>query len=401
MRMLVCRYCETHMSEKIPILIVSSYYLPGGTSAGGTRTIVNTVERLSDEFDFHIITRGRDVSGDSRLYEGVKLGEWTKVGSASVFYLRSDLDIFRFLGRAIDSTRPRLVYFNSFFSTLSVFGATLRRLRRSGNPPFIIAPCGEFAPSALAMKRFKKSAYLRFAKLLGLYRGVVWRASTEREARDIRDSGLETGMVRIAPDLPARQILPDFDIDLKPSKRSGKLRLVFLSRIDRIKNLDWFLEQLKFSGGAVELDVFGGASDRSYMSELILRANSGGHGIEVRFKGEVPNSQVPDVLFSYDFMVLPTLGENFAHVVLESLASGCPPIISDRTPWLDLEQSRAGWALPLEDRSRWQQVLDECIGMENGEYRMRCAAARSYAVEFLEDPKVEAMTREMLTLSVA
>ena len=54
-------------------------------------------------------------------------------------------------------------------------------------------------------------------------------------------------------------------------------------------------------------------------------------------------------LFEYHFFILPTLGENFGHVFIEALAAGCPLIISNRTPWLELEKKGIGWDIPLEN----------------------------------------------------
>jgi hypothetical protein len=42
-------------------------------------------------------------------------------------------------------------------------------------------------------------------------------------------------------------------------------------------------------------------------------------------------------LAEYDLFLFPTLGENYGHVISEALASGCPVVISDQTPWRNLE----------------------------------------------------------------
>jgi glycosyltransferase involved in cell wall biosynthesis len=92
---------------------------------------------------------------------------------------------------------------------------------------------------------------------------------------------------------------------------------------------------------------------------------------------------VTAVIAGFDFFVLPTLGENFGHVILESLSAGCPVLLSDRTPWKRLEADGAGWILPLEQRQRWVEVLQRCVEMDNPthqEMRKRArGAAQSYA----------------------
>jgi glycosyltransferase involved in cell wall biosynthesis len=44
-----------------------------------------------------------------------------------------------------------------------------------------------------------------------------------------------------------------------------------------------------------------------------------------------------------DFFVLPTLNENFAMTVAESLAAGTPVISTKGAPWVGLEVERCGW----------------------------------------------------------
>jgi glycosyltransferase involved in cell wall biosynthesis len=44
----------------------------------------------------------------------------------------------------------------------------------------------------------------------------------------------------------------------------------------------------------------------------------------------------------------PTRGENYGHVIAESLSVGTPVLISDQTPWRELSSDGLGWDLPLE-----------------------------------------------------
>ena len=45
--------------------------------------------------------------------------------------------------------------------------------------------------------------------------------------------------------------------------------------------------------------------------------------------------------------VLPTKTENFGHAIYESMACGLPVLISDKTPWHNLEKNKAGFDLSL------------------------------------------------------
>lgn len=71
----------------------------------------------------------------------------------------------------------------------------------------------------------------------------------------------------------------------------------------------------------------------------------------------------------HDLLLMPTLGENFGHVIPEALISGCPVLISDRTPWRELESKKAGWDIPLSRLEKFHSVLQQCVLMDNKAYK--------------------------------
>ena len=70
-----------------------------------------------------------------------------------------------------------------------------------------------------------------------------------------------------------------------------------------------------------------------------------------------------EVFSSYDVFLFPTMGENYGHVIFEALSVGCIPIISDRTPWEEIQQKSAGFTLPLGEMKVFGQKIDEIIAM--------------------------------------
>ncbi len=93
---------------------------------------------------------------------------------------------------------------------------------------------------------------------------------------------------------------------------------------------------------------------------------------------------------------MPTLGENFGHIFLESLAAGCPLIISDRTPWLNLEERNIGWDLSLDEPDRWVETLNQCINLDQSGYSKLSNDARNFAITILNDKKYEEDTLTVL-----
>ena len=114
------------------------------------------------------------------------------------------------------------------------------------------------------------------------------------------------------------------------------------------------------------LDIYGTPEDAAYLdacrSKLDQLKNSRPL-FSWEYKGEADSEKVPELFAEYDAFLFPTLGENYGHVIAESLSSGCIPVISDTTPWLDLDEKGCGYVCPLEDKQAYAKALDELAAM--------------------------------------
>lgn len=381
----------THRDTRRPkVLVICDYYLPGYKSGGGMRTIVNTVARLSDEFDFRVVTRDHDGKGDTAPYDGIEYGRWNEVGEGSVLYLRPQDISIGTLDRIIADVSPSVIYLNSFFSTLTVLTLRLRKKVGPGFPRTILAPCGELSVGALRTKSLKKRIYIGVSRLLGAYRDILFKASCDAEVSEIRRATGPNATVRVAPDLPAA-----FEGEAKAptnEKRKGSARFVFLSRISPKKNLGFLIDALRDFSDSVTLEIYGDTDDEDYLHRCVESASALSN---ITFKGPLPHELVNDTLSGYDFFVLPTLGENFGHVVIEALSAGCPAIISDTTPWNALKDAGAGKVLPLE-ASRWKSEIKELVEMTPAEHLGLRERAKRFAHLFLSESSIEELTRGLL-----
>ena len=312
---------------KFKILTFVDFYLPGYKAGGAIRTLANMVERLGDEFQFKIVTLDRDFKDDA-AYPGVTVDNWDRVGKAEVFYISPAMRSLRGFKKILCSTKYDVVYLNSFFSPhFTIKPLLLRRLLLIPDKPLVIAPRGEFSPGALGLKRTKKLLYILVAKILGLYHGTVWQASSEQEEANIRRWFGKDVPVVVAPDLPSL-LYAKGDLPLRLEKTKGCLKIVFLSRISRMKNLNGALEMLNGLKGKIEFNVYGPMEDEAYWAECQTIIGSLPGNIEVRYCGSVAHDRVGAVMREHDIFLFPTLGENFGHVILEALCAGCLILIS-------------------------------------------------------------------------
>lgn len=397
-----------------PVIVVfTRYYLPGHLAGGPIRTIAHMVERLGDEFEFRIVCLDRDL-GSERSYPGVNHDGWVMQGKAMVRYISPHGFNLRAAMRMLEQVPHDAVYLNSFFDprfTVQVLVA--RRWRRGFCRPVVLAPRGEFSPSALQIKQLKKAAFIWMAKQIGLYKGVIWQASSRHEADDI-SRVLSTRWTRLVP-AAARGICPVIAPDLAaPShhdrsqvrlaswgRSEGVLCIATLARISPIKNLDFSLRVLAAVRVPVRFVIYGPIEDINYWAECRLLIEQLPPNIDVVQYGPLAASAVVAELARYDLFLLPTRGENFGHVIHEALQAGLPVLISDQTPWRRLGEQGVGWDLPLDDMSGFIRRIEE-VARWSAEERATCnARARALAIRVSDDPIVLEANRRLFLDAMA
>lgn len=389
--------------EKIKpvILVICDYYLPGFESGGAMRTIVNMIDRLSDDYHFRIVTRDHDGPLNRTPYKSVLINGWNQIEKTNVYYLSKNNVRIGKIREMIVDTQPDVIYLNSFFSPSTIFTLILRRFKKIKQIPIILAPEGELVPGALTLKPLKKQLYIKAAKLLQLLHPVIWKAASESEKIDVENICGNDGTVFVAPNMSPRMILEGFDPSLKPKKEAGQAKIVFLSRFMRKKNFNWLLDHLRNVKGNLSIDIYGPLEDAEYWQECQEVITTLPANIKIEAKGPVPHEEAANTLAKYHFFVLPTLGENFGHIFVEALAAGCPLIISDRSPWRNLEKQGIGWDIPLEEPESWRKSINNCLEMINTDYIEMSQRARKFAVDWLSDPVHEKANREVLDFALS
>jgi glycosyltransferase involved in cell wall biosynthesis len=352
------------------------------------------VEALGDEFDFRIVTSDRDAT-DTEPYPDVVDGVWKKIGKAQVLYLSPARRDLRRFAEILRETPHEALYLNSFFGpTFTLKPLLARRLGLVPKTRCVIAPRGEFSKGALKIKAWKKKAFLLSVRLAGLHRGLEWQASSEHEATDIRRTlGSLARRIEIAMDLPDMTSCrpPPF----APRTPGEPLRICFLARISPMKNLDYALEILQQVKVAVRLDIYGPIRDQPYWSrckKMIARLPD---NVEARHCGSVEHDRVLLVLAEYDLFFLPTLGENYGHVIFEALAAGTPVLIANTTPWRDLAKAGVGWDLPLESPQDFVGKIHNASRLTVIEQMQMRARAASFAESRSTDAAIVTANREL------
>ncbi len=368
------------------VLVILDYYLPGRKAGGPITTIANLTELLGDELRFLILTRRKDIDGT--VYSHLPAGRIVRTGRADVIYLNDEEFTPRDLAQYARLSGAGTLYLNSFFSPLSFIFLLLRRLGQL-NMNVILAPRGEFSRAAYVLKGRKKRLYRQLVDRFGLLRGVRWQVSSSYEAQELEQVLGERDDVMLAPD----PFVTGRDWTPQPHDRD----LIYLSRISPKKNLHYALQCLEQVRSPVTLDIYGPIEDSSYWEQcqvLIRRLPS---HVQVKYCGVLAHEDVRDTFGHYSAFFFPTGGENYGHVIPEALSAGTPVILSDCTPWRDLEDAGVGYVLPLEAPERFSAAVDELVGRSTEERQATAARCQSYAKAVEKQPHVRQQNITLFT----
>lgn len=360
------------------ILVLIKHYEPAFRFGGPVRSIVNLVSSLQEEFEFKIICLNRDFR-EALPLDGIEEGVWLTRSGTQICYLDVGLLKPWRLVKAIRSIEYDLVYLNSFFDPLfSMLPALLMKIRLLKRAPIVIAPRGEFSLGALTLKSFKKSLFMRLQSFVGLYADACWQATSKLEAEDIERALGDKVLLQVAPNLSAGAFPPR---QQRNAKLAGQLRIVFLSRISPKKNLLALIHAAGRLRGSVKLDVWGPIDDTDYWRQCRQAMALLPGNVVATYCGESRHESVSKVLGESDVFALPTLGENFGHVIHEALSAGCPIVISDKTPWRNLADAGVGFDVSLDETDAFVHALQRFVEMGAGEYTLYAERCRAIAIK--------------------
>lgn len=145
------------------------------------------------------------------------------------------------------------------------------------------------------------------------------------------------------------------------------------------------IEALKTSKAHIVLDMFGPIYDSDYWVKCQKAIEQLPSHIIVNYKGVIESKLVLDMIKNYDFFVLLSEGENFGHSILEALSVGCPVIISNKTPWVNLETKHIGWDIDVNNTKAIKGVFTKISNISQDEYSQMVEQSFLFAQRFSQD----------------
>lgn len=337
------------------ILIIMGGFLPGKKYGGPPVSVDNFCSLMKEYADCYIVTHNHDM-GERIPYSNIKAG-WNDRGNAKVMYISDEEYNSKKFEEIICDINPSYIYLQGLFQDC-VFPCL--KLAKKNGIKVILAPRGELCAGAFK-KKYKKIPYIVALRLLGFLKNVSFQSTSDEETEVIgKYLGVSEDRIHLLTNIPSiPQNLPKRNV-----KIAGDGKFVFISRILWKKNL---LNAINFfSGikGKVIFDIYGPKEDENYWKECENAIKQLPSNVKVNYCGVLSHDEIHKTFCQYDAFLFPTLSENYGHVIAEALLTDCIPIISDQTPWTDINGACAGWALPLTNENGFKEAIQQIIDMD-------------------------------------
>ena len=336
------------------ICILSHCFYPSSKRGGPTVSVTNLAKLLAQHHEVSVITVGYEM-GEKTFYSSVKPGK-NRLFGCDVYYLEKD-DCKTYF-QALNEVSPDVVYVSSLFSWQYALAA-MAWGKKNKNAKVIIAPRGELMPAALSRGSGKKQLYLWLCKHFLQLGTCMFHSTAMEETRAIQEM-FPGARVFEASNISTyeRQEAPGI------GKNPGELKLLTVGRVHPIKNVHLDIGALRQLRGEVTFDIYGSFEDKAYYEKCLEAAAKLPENIRVNFCGNVEHEALKTIYPKYHCFISLTQTENFGHSIVEAIHSGVPVIISDRTPWHELDKHQAGMEFSLEELDRIPPALQQFVDMD-------------------------------------
>jgi glycosyltransferase involved in cell wall biosynthesis len=304
---------------KPQVLVFIDWYKPFYKAGGPVRSMVNLVDHLHEEVDFHIVTGDRDYTATSSPTE-LRTDQWTTQDKGERVWYASPEGRSKARWSSLLKERSwDVVYINGMWSRWSTLLPLW--LLRGSKQRRIVAVRGMLASGVMQQKNTLKRLVLLVMRNAGCFKGVEFQATNAEEVEDVKRWIGRDAVVHLVPNL-GRKL--ERGAPAATSKKPGELRLVSVGRIAQEKNTLFAIERLAKLKGEVRFDLYGTVYDEAYWQRCQAAIAALPPNIQVQWHGEVAPEQVPEILAAAHVVFMPSVGENFGHTMLGGAQCGPP-----------------------------------------------------------------------------
>lgn len=373
--------------QKPKLLLFSDWFYPGFKAGGPIKSVTNLSIALQHKMEVFVFTSNIDLN-DPTPYPNIQPNTWIKPikdSNVQVYYCSKNNLNRATIKAVIKEINPSSIYLNHLWSFWYVLQPLFICWLQFKKIQIVLCPRGALFESALHYLTTykKKKVVITILKTLGIHKKIHFHATTPQEKETIEKYFGKVN-ISIANNLPDLQQPALSTIE----KKQGELKMVFIARIVEIKNLKLLLQNLQSVASTIALTIAGPTEDKSYWEECKSIIATFSSNITVNYVGEITPSQVMPLINKHHLYCLPTQGENFGHSIFESYMAGRPVLISNKTPWLNLNQKNAGWEVDITQPNSFVSYIDEAANWQQQTFNQYCKGAWQIANEYINNPEL-------------
>ncbi len=333
------------------IIQICAAYKPAYIYGGPTMS----VSKLSEE----LVKAGQDVvvlattangkteldvaSGVEQIVDGVKVFYFKRITKDHTHFSPA---LFSFLRKLIVEEKKAgrknelIIHIHAWWNLVSIFSCLIAKMY---GVKVVLSPRGMLTSYSLNNRNSKLKDAIHFLMGKKLLKYCHIHATSKKEQQDVMETCKANGLTVISNfvELPK-------NIAFKAIESGNHYRLLFLSRIEEKKGLELLFKALSEVTIPWELTI-AGSGETNYIESLRKLASKLNIDKKIKWLGHVANEQKFELILQNDLLVLTSYNENFANVVIESLAMGTPVLISENVGLYDyVINNNFGWVVPNE-----------------------------------------------------
>ena len=350
------------------IFITIPWFLPAFRAGGPVQSIANLVKECDEEVEYFIFCGDVDLNGAA--LENIEADKWVEYNGHTRVWYNGPEKISDTLVKQVEFIKPDILFIVGLFS----WHYNMVPLLFCKGPRKILSTRGMLHPGALSQKRWKKEIYLHAFKLLEYHYSIHFHATDEEEKSYILNKFGKPANVFVAGNFPNKISLLTL-----PHKKPMQLKMVSIAVISPMKNILLVLEALKECVEEIEFNIYGPVKDEEYWDVCRQEIKRLPQNIKVNYHREIEPQKISEALKDAHVFVLPSKSENFGHSIYEALSAGRPVITSKNTPWNNLQGSKAGINVSVEDNDELLRAIQFFAAMEEDELLQWNRGASDYA----------------------
>jgi glycosyltransferase involved in cell wall biosynthesis len=370
------------------ILVFSDWFDPAFKAGGPIRSLLNLTKVWP--YQASVITSNEDLDDKGPMPQLVS-DQWVVKSDHLKVYYQSKKQIGVVgLKSILEESEWGAYYINSLFSLwFSIIPLWMLKLKGKSHL-VVLAPRGMLHEGALNQKYWKKKVFMTLGKMLGLWKGIQWHATSEWERKRIFDVMGPNSKVIIFPNVPLVEPRKHY-----PVWSQQKQRWLTVSRISPEKGILEGLLWLATSAFAdrVELLIIGPVENKVYHQkclEVLKRYPK----LQVLFLGELPMEEIQSYRAQCHLYYSTTKGENFGHSIAEAILAQMPVLISNTTPWQHLRKEGIGWDVDWNE-SALHSAMNEWWQQDESDYEKRIKLLSKFGQHWLSKLGDELKWNEM------